>query len=68
MRWFGVWASNIKKTLFYPFPIENKDKFNAQGLEGKFRIHTDMMAAILILREVPRYRIQIKRDHIVGRI
>lgn len=62
-----IWASNIKKTLSYPFHIEERDHFNAQGLEGKFRIHTDMMVAIIILREVPPHRIQIKKDHVIGK-
>lgn len=59
-----IWAHNIKKTLSYPFPITNKDHFNAQGLEGKFGIHTDMMAAIIISREVDPSRIQIKKGHV----
>lgn len=62
-----LWAHNFKKTLTYPFPITNKDHFNAQGLEGKFRIHTDMMAAIIISRDVNPSRIQIKKDHIQGK-
>jgi len=40
-------------------PITEKDRFKAQGLEGKASIPVDMVTALLVWRELPEYRRQI---------
>lgn len=40
-------------------PIEKTDRFNAQGLEGKIRVMTSLITALLVYRELPKYRCQI---------
>jgi len=42
-------------------PIERIDRFNAQGLEGKIRVMTSLITALLVYRELPKYRCQIFR-------
>jgi len=40
-------------------PITEKDKFNAQGLEGKASVPVNLFTALLVWRELPEYRRQI---------
>jgi hypothetical protein len=40
--------------------IEEADRFNAQGLEGKCRVVTTLVTALLAYRELPRFRRQLR--------
>ena len=40
-------------------PIVRQDKFNAQGLEGKCRVHKNLFMAIMNLDVLPKYRGQV---------
>ena len=41
-------------------PIDSTDRFNAQGLEGKIRVHTSLCTALTAYRELPSNRCQIR--------
>jgi hypothetical protein len=36
-----------------------RDGFNAQGLEGKAVIETDLAAALLVARDLPKHRVAV---------
>lgn len=40
-------------------PITEKDRFKAQGLEGKASVPTNLLTALLVWKELPEYRRQI---------
>jgi len=51
-----VWAWKATKKISTA-PIDPKDKFNAQGLEGKAIIYpVDLITALLAYRELPKHR------------
>ena len=54
-----IWAWKMKG-LLAPRDIESKDRFNAQGLEGKIVINTTLTTALLVYRDLPDHRCQIK--------
>lgn len=39
--------------------IQKRDRFNAQGLEGKAIVRTTLVTALLVCRELPPYRCRI---------
>jgi hypothetical protein len=44
-------------------PITGKERFDAQGLEGKAVIQTDLLTAIMVWRELPRFRCNVLVDN-----
>lgn len=42
-----------------PLPVLESDSFNANGLEGKIAIETDLIGALLVFKQLPKYRRQI---------
>ena len=53
-----AWAWAMQKRLIAG-PIQAGDQFNAQGLEGKVRVHTTLSTALLVYRDLPPYRCQV---------
>ncbi len=53
-----AWAWVVQKRLIVG-PIQEGDQFNAQGLEGKVRVHTTLSTALLVYRDLPPYRCQV---------
>jgi hypothetical protein len=53
-----AWAWAMQKRLIVG-PIQEGDQFNAQGLEGKVRVHTTLSTALLVYRDLPPYRCQV---------
>ncbi len=54
-----IWAWKMTGKLEYPLPIDENDRFNAQGLEGKVRVKTNLTTAIIVHKTLPSYRCQI---------
>jgi hypothetical protein len=54
-----AWAS---KGRIQDAPIEKSDRFNANGLEGKVIVRTTLTVALLVYRELPPHRIQIRAE------
>lgn len=54
-----VWVWHMKGLLKHVQDITEKDKFAAHGIEGKYSIPEDLLSALLIYRELPRFRRQI---------
>ena len=50
-----VWVWNLMNKIKIE-TISKKDRFNAQGLEGKATVETDLVGAVLAYWELPRYR------------
>ncbi len=53
-----VWAWALSGRITTA-PIPRGDRFNAQGLEGKARVRTDLTVALMIYGELPRCRCQV---------
>ena len=53
-----IWAWHMKG-IIKTAPITEKDRFMAQGLEGKTSIPVDLFTALLAYKELPRFRRQI---------
>ncbi len=51
-----AWALSGRVTTA---PIRRGDRFNAQGLEGKARVRTDLTVALIVYGELPRCRCQV---------
>jgi len=56
-----VWAWGIQSAI-ETCRIEKADRFDAQGLEGKLRVHVALTTAVLVWRELPPHRRQIRAD------
>lgn len=54
-----VWAWRLSGCLNKVHPITGKDRFNAQGLEGKVIIPTNSGTAYIVAQELPKNRINI---------
>jgi hypothetical protein len=54
-----TWAWKMKGIDLTPIPITDKDRFDAQGLEGKIRIHTNLSSAVTIYTQCTPHRCQI---------
>ena len=50
-----IWAWNLQNKIKTE-SISKKDRFNAQGLEGKATIELDLVGAVLAYQELPRFR------------
>lgn len=53
-----AWAWNMRKILKTK-AITEKDRFEAQGLEGKVSVQIPLLSALLAWRELPEHRRQI---------
>ncbi len=53
-----VWAWKMRNIL-QTKAITEKDKFKAQGLEGKISVQIPLLSALLAWRELPEHRRQI---------
>lgn len=56
-----LWAWSIQQ-CFHPAPITEKDRFNAQGLEGKYYVELPLITALLAYEKLPRHRRQLFVD------
>lgn len=56
-----IWAWKLKNNIRV-IPITSKDRYNAQGLEGKAYVETNLVAALLAYRELPCHRRQLFID------
>ena len=54
-----VWAWQMKNKI-RTSRIEEGDRFNAQGLEGKAIVETTLTVALMVYREIPVYRCQVR--------
>ncbi len=54
-----LWAGQMLGTLDVGLRIEGNESFNSNGLEGKFRMHTDLIATLLMWQEMPPYRCNV---------
>ena len=48
--------------------IETKDNFVAQGLEGKIGVKTNLITALLVWENLPKFRCQIKIETDVNKV
>lgn len=53
-----LWAWAMQKNL-QSMRLAKSDRLNANGLEGKIRIRTFLISALLACQELPKYRYQL---------
>lgn len=54
-----LWVWRMKNALVLGLPITGKERFNAQGLEGKCAVDTDITGALMAWRELPEHRVAV---------
>lgn len=54
-----LWAWKMKG-IIETCAIEKKDRFNANGLEGKVKVTTTLTVALLVWRDLPEHRCQVR--------